>query len=49
MQVVYYQPGVRLGTGKVSNTWDAMTGRSKFVLRVYHKSFEDGTEVLAQC
>jgi uncharacterized protein (DUF2235 family) len=27
MQIVYYQPGVGLGTGKVSNTWDAMTGR----------------------
>jgi uncharacterized protein (DUF2235 family) len=26
-QIVHYQPGVGLGTGKVSNTWDAMTSR----------------------
>jgi uncharacterized protein (DUF2235 family) len=27
IQIVHYQPGVGLGTGRVSNTWDAMTGR----------------------
>ncbi|XP_014550082.1 hypothetical protein COCVIDRAFT_64698, partial [Bipolaris victoriae FI3] len=37
IQIVHYQPGVGLGTGKVSNTWDAMTGRglSKAIRSAY--------------
>jgi len=26
-QIVYYQPGIGIGTGKVENGWDAFTGR----------------------
>ncbi|KAH7096030.1 hypothetical protein FB567DRAFT_624205 [Paraphoma chrysanthemicola] len=37
IQIVHYQPGVGMGTGKVSNTWDAMTGRglSKAIRAAY--------------
>jgi uncharacterized protein (DUF2235 family) len=33
-QIVHYQPGIGLGTGSITNTYDALTGRGQYLVTV---------------